>query len=218
MWWLYHPYALRLHFRLYADQIDAPLIFGLDGCIHGSCVELSGDTVKYKVVVHDARTNRYNRYDVWARYEPATRNVHAISAFCYTYCRDEQCWRQRIDEDDYTAFESVHAHIRDQLQHHFHIIDSGWTAADPDATECPWMFSQMVAFHQACTPDTRTRIRRFVDRMRRCRQWRLRARRIMKYRAFSKWKEWYYDPDNAEGYVKRLRNKDAGGFQNSMFV
>ena len=208
MWLLKNPYALRLHFRLYAEREHAPLMFLLGECIHGSCVELNKYRVSYKVIVHDASTDRYLRYDVWVGYTTSApgghSSVYAISAFCYTYSHDVGCWLQRIDDEDYKAFESVHAQIRDQLQHNFRTIDSGWTENDQDALECPWLFSKMVAFHQECTPNTRKRIRRFVDRLLLSRRWRLRAREIMTNIAFSKWKEWYYDPNNKEGYVKRL--------------
>lgn len=152
------------------------------------------------------------RDDALLQYEVHIRRIdrHAlgVNAYCYTFCDTNIHWVGTVEERDYAKFADVHEMIVAQARNAFHTVVSRWEHFPVEERE-PWFMRIIRSFEQRCTPDTRARVHAFVRRLRTS----LRARRFVRARllrrALRLWYEWYFDPNNPRGFVKRLRARDS---------
>jgi hypothetical protein len=56
--------------------------------------------------------------------------------------------------------------------------------------------------NQSCTPKTRNYVQKYMSRIRNT--YRETIERFRKKHTFTIWKEWYFHPDNKDGYIRRF--------------
>lgn len=199
---LANPYALRACMRLSSLKYELDMqVYPIHACPHHSFVKFTRKCVSF--VLFSYRDHDLFRYEVCLYYEG--RRCSGVNAFCYRYRSLDRCWCQRSDRATYDMFDDVHEQIRAQASHCFYTTCSRWRVLVGDIDGEEWFLNKLRVFDQACTPKTRVILRRYVGRLRKNARATAHATRTVTRRGFGVWKEWFFDPRNARGYMSRLR-------------
>ena len=195
---LSNPYSLRTCMRLHPPVRER--VYPIRASVHHSFVKVAPSEVHFVVFSY---AGGFFRCDVCVDYD--AHRVTRVRVFCFEYLFWDRCWSQRSDEHHYARFRDTREKIRAQLSHYFRTVDSQWRSFVGYEDGEAWFLATLRAFDQACTPKTRAALRRYVRTLRSSARARTHRARTLARTHFRKWTEWYFDPDNLRGFVKRLR-------------
>jgi hypothetical protein len=193
---LSNPYTLRTCFRIYPTLIKHLWIFQIGGCVFGSHVAITSDSVHYVI------DKGSMRYDTVIYYRG--KHVISVSSYCFKFCDISRVWYQTNDYHTFAFFNEDRQNVVAQVKNQFYTIDTCWDEDDDEAVENPWWYYNIKTYEQRCTPKTHRYVRLFIEKLRvqvDCNRY-FKSKRLK--RVFQEWKRWYFDPDNVDGYVKRL--------------
>ena len=71
----------------------------------------------------------------------------------------------------------------------------------------------MIAFKQQCTPKTKTVLRNFIKSLRKNIQSEYFFNEKLIKKIFSIWKDWYFNPENVNGFMKYIKNEYQDSYQ-----
>lgn len=197
-------YALRSYLRLSERKyFDETTVIPLKNENSESFVNITSTSIRY--VITNNETDY--RYDCYASY--SDNSIYSLCEYVYYFNTQSLSWHQSIDLDDNEFVRRTREHIRMQLQHAFHHIETGWKATDYECLQSlPW-YTTISRFNQSCTPKTRRILLEYIGGLKKA----VVSRRFRKkktiHKVFLAWKEWYFDPENTYGYVKRFKPKST---------
>lgn len=157
----------------------------------GSNINISNDIIQYSIYVMNYRFDCIIYYSKKIVY----------SVFEIVFQRKSGIWYKVVEYEKEKELENCRTCIMNQLQVMFYRIDTGLAANDVESIESPWMYRKLKEFEQQCRVETRIHVKRFVayirNKLSKLRYFRLK-------RCFDIWKEWYYNPNNLNGYIMHL--------------
>jgi hypothetical protein len=157
----------------------------------GSNINISNDIIQYSIYVMNYRFDCIIYYSKKIVY----------SVFEIVFQRKSGIWYKVVEYEKEKELENCRTCIMNQLQVMFYRIDTGLAANDVESIESPWMYRKLKEFEQRCRVETRIHVKRFVayirNKLSKLRYFRLK-------RSFDIWKEWYYNPNNLNGYIMHL--------------
>jgi hypothetical protein len=158
----------------------------------GSNITISNDIIQYSIYVMNYRFDCiifYFNNVVYSVFEIVFQNSSI------------GIWYKVVNYEHSEELENCRNCIMNQLQFKFYQIDTGLSANDIESIECPWMFEKLKEFEQKCKKTTCIHVKRYVAHIRnqisKLKYFRLK-------RSFQIWKEWYYNPNNLNGYILHL--------------
>ena len=126
------------------------------------------------------------------------------------YLDEEDCWQERYDYKENVCLNSLRKCVRGMFKASFKQITVRYRKDEPDMVERPWFYENMCSFEQRISLATLTRLSRFFISFRKelfCKQrYKKHYYNCLMLRGLIAWREWYYDPSNYTGYVKKMRN------------
>lgn len=184
---IYCPYALRTFLRLYSYNTPSIelYIYGYD------------ERCRVIILTHSIHFFMYRdniRLEITIYYHD--KYVMDITIFVFVYDEDMHLWYNyteyvdSINNDstfDNLFIDECCERVYTQLSHVFYKIQVTST----------WFLTK-----QSCTPKTRNYVRKYISRIRNT--YRETIERFRKKRSFTIWKEWYFHPDNKDGYIRRF--------------
>ena len=193
-------YALRSYLRLSERKyFDETTVIPLKNENSESFVNITSTSIRY-VITNKETTYRY---DCYASY--ADNSIYSLSEYVYYFNTQSLSWHQSIGLDDNDFVKRTREHIRMHLQHAFRHIQTGWYATDYECLQSPSWYITISRFNQSCTPKTRRILLEYIGGLRMAiTSNRFRKKKMMR-NIFLAWKEWYFDPENTYGYVKRFK-------------
>ena len=132
-----------------------------------------------------------------------------ISESFRVYLDEEDCWQERYDYKEDRFLNSLRTCVRGMFKASFKQITIRHRKDDPDMVESPWFYRNMCSFEQRVSLATLTRLSRFFRSFRKelsyIQGYKEHYYNCLKLRSMIAWREWYYDPSNDAGYVKKMR-------------
>lgn len=188
-----NKYILRTFLRLFENRTHILFIHGCDE----SYIKIFNDSIEYFLVFDNIQYN----FIIFYR----KNNIIHLSEYVFEYSIETCLWYQTIDYEDSIVINQYRQYILSHLQNCFYSIDTYWT--NTDFLEYPWLYSHMIAFKQKCTPKTKQYIDNFITYLRKkIEKKHVFNKKILK-RKFSIWKEWYFNPNNLNGFIKYVKNE-----------
>lgn len=199
---LENKYALRSYFHFFGnDFVEDTSVLLIRGR-NRSFLNITENTLHYSIVSEDVGL----RYECYVNYEEF--EIYSISEYIFFFDTTIMCWRQSVEMDNHEFINATRYFIREQLQNTFRRIESGWKETDFECLQSPMWYANMKSFHQACTPKTRGILMLYRKRLRDGVRVRKRANDNRLRKGFSGWKNWYFNPQNKEGYVRLFLKYD----------
>ena len=199
---LENVYALRSYLRLSEKKnFDEMTVIPLKNENIESFINITDSSIHY--VIANKEMNR--RYDCYASY--AENTIYSLSEYVYDFNEQSSLWYQTIDLDDNDFVKSTREHIRMQLQHAFQHIQTGWYATDYECLQRPSWYVTISRFNQYFTPKTRRILLEYIGGLTKAVISRRFLKKQMLRKLFFEWEEWYFNPNNQGGYVRRLRKR-----------
>jgi hypothetical protein len=133
------------------------------------------------------------------------KNIYSISEYVRVFSPIEHYWREMYDYEDNVFINTHREYIRMMLKTCFHNIKTKFKSTDSDMMESPWFYKKMFAFEQRISLYTLTIVRQFINKIRFQLELKKYYHKTLRKNAFCNWKEWYFNPINQHGYLKKLR-------------
>jgi hypothetical protein len=182
---IYNQYLLYLLFKLK----NRPKLIHIKEH-DNSFIYLDDTFIKYALVHENIR------YEMTISY--IDREAYDLAIYVFVYSSFTELWHHTMGLYYYECTETFNSLVMSQLQHYFRKIHIDW---DSDKHYCPWLYDRVITYHQTCTSKVRSILRTYRLEL----QGKINRRKyLMMQKAFTIWKEWYYDPNNPNGYVKRI--------------
>lgn len=196
-----NSYALKMFFNYYKNlEARDVVIFNIDEHDCKYKVEISHTRIEYFAQQNDFR------YSIVLRY--TNKHVHIISIYGSRYIIQEDSWHQTDDQCVFSYFDKFHNQVLSQLQNHFYTIKSKCDEIIDDFQDFNWVYCSIKSLEQNCRPKTTKYLKLYRQKIKLkqyFRKWTTYINQIILKRNFETWKEWYFDPTNKQGYVKRLK-------------
>lgn len=133
------------------------------------------------------------------------KNINFISEYVRVFSPIEHCWKEIYEYQDNVFINTHREYIRMMLKTCFHNIKTNFKSTDSDMIESPWFYQKMCAFEQRISLYTLTIVRQFIHKIRFQLELKKYYHKTLRKNAFCNWKEWYFNPINQHGYLKKLR-------------
>ena len=131
------------------------------------------------------------------------RSIDSISGpYIYMY-QDEYMIHQHVVDLNTVDHLYIQDVIHKILSNNFAIVNSGWKDDDKQMKECKLFRNMMKSFESCFHNDIILAIRNGL----RCYQMKKISRHITTKYHWKKWIEHWMDPDNEEGFIKRLKDR-----------
>lgn len=197
---LTNAYALKFFFnnheRLSEEEF---IVFYINNKNCNYEINIAHNSIIYVVQVDDIR------YQIIFEY--TKKHVQKISIYGYLYSVEEDFWIETYDPYLFAYFDEFYIKVLLQVQQNFYTIESNCDAIPHDFH---WIYHRVKLFEQRCTPKTAKYLQLFRKKLKLkqyFRKWNKFIHQKLLKRKFIIWKDWYYDPTNKHGYVKRLINR-----------
>ena len=199
---LENVYALRSYLRLSERKyFDDMTMIPLKNENIESFINITHSSIHYVI----ANKEMNYRYECYLSY--MGNRIDRLSEFVYYFNTQSLLWHQTFDLDDNDFVKITRERIRMQLQNAFTHIQTGWYATDYECLQSPSWYVNITRFNQSCTPKTRRILLEYIGGLRKAVVSRRFLKKKMLRKVFFAWKEWYFDPKNQGGYVRRLRKR-----------
>ena len=133
------------------------------------------------------------------------KNINSISEYVRVFSPIENCWVEIYNYEDNVFINTHREYIRVILKTYFQNIKTNFKSTDSDMIESPWFYKKMCAFEQRISLYTLTIVRQFIHKIRCQLKYKKYYHKTLQKNAFCNWKEWYFNPINQHGYLKKLR-------------
>lgn len=196
-----NPYALKFFFNYFPLLKHEDIyIFTLNDTKKYYTIEITHNSISYLI------EENMVKYRIVLRYKD--KHVQNISIYGSRYIINETLWNQTDDLYIISYFDEFYIQILLQLQYNFYKINSKCDEIINDFQDYYWIYCRLKLFEQRCTPKTAKYLQIYRKKLKLkqyFRKWINFMNQIILKRKFEIWKEWYFDPMNQQGYIKRLR-------------
>jgi hypothetical protein len=196
-----NPYALKFFFNYFPLLKHEDIyIFTLNDTNIYYTIEITHNSVSYLI------EENMVKYRIVLRYRD--KHVQNISIYGSRYIINENLWDQTDDLYIISYFDEFYIQVLLQLQNYFYTINSKCDEIIDDFQDSYWIYCRLKLFEQNCTPKTARYLQVYRKKLKLkqyFRKWTKFINQIILKRKFEIWKEWYFDPINQHGYIKRLR-------------
>lgn len=196
-----NPYALKFFFNYFPLlKHEDMYIFTLNDTNKYYTIEIKHNSISYLI------EENMVKYKIVLRYRD--KHVQNISIYGSRYIINENLWDQTDDLYIISYFDEFYIQVLLQLQNYFYTINSKCDEIIDDFQDNYWIYCRLKLFEQNCTPKTAKYLQIYRKKLKLkqyFRKWINFMNQIILKRKFEIWKEWYFDPINQQGYIKRLR-------------
>lgn len=189
-----NKYIFKNFFRLF-ENVTYYIIF-IQG-YNESYIKIYSDSIEYYLIFDNIEYNFIVIYN--------NKNIIHVCEYAFEYSIDTCLWRQIFDYEHNININQHRQYILSHLQNYFYNIDMYWT--QHDFIYHHWIYYHLIAFKQKCTPRTKTILQKFIICLRKNIQKRHIFNTTIIRRKFSIWKDWYFNPDNVNGFMKYIKNE-----------
>ena len=90
------------------------------------------------------------------------------------------------------------------IKQYFNIIKTLYKSTDSDMISSPWFYNAMKSFEQTMSFKTSKYVKKYISYIRRQLFYKQYYCFNIQRKILYRWKEWYYNPDNENGYIKKF--------------
>jgi hypothetical protein len=195
-----NKFSISQFFAKYSLQTDRRYLLQIREYDSFCRVEIDSKSICYHLHPHE-----FVEYILSINYDG--RTIRTISEYVFSYHTvANNLYSERIQIFQYKESPYIQKHrnlIKLQLQNYFYKIQSGLNLYDIETD--PWYYNEIQSFQQFARLKTTSYIRNFILRLRKnIQSQRHFQKQLLKF-FFHAWKEWYYNPFNNNGYIKKLK-------------
>ena len=128
-----------------------------------------------------------------------------VSEYLRSYSENEDCWTELYDYENNHVVNEYRTNIKMLLKTCFRSIKTLYNKKDSDMIESPWFYKEMNSFEQSVSMRTFTYMKKYSNYIRRLIRYKQQYNFNLKRKILRQWIEWYYNPENKDGYMKKLR-------------
>jgi len=199
---LKNKYSLKAFFILHhlhlKNLLHSQLIISFINQSLLDTLYLDAESITFSLKINDTTW-----YEVICGYHENT--ITHVSEYLRSYSVYEDCWTELYDYENNSTVNEYRSHIRALLQQCFYVIKTLYTSTDRDMIASPWFYNAMKAFEQTLSSKTSTFVHKYVSCIRNQLFYKKYYHRKLQRNVLESWKKWYYNPDNINGYVKKLK-------------
>ena len=145
------------------------------------------DTTWYKVICgHDANT------------------ITNVSEYLRSYSEYEDCWTELYDYENNSKLNEYRSDIMALVKQCFNNIKTLYKSTDSDMIASPWFYKVMKSFEQTMSFKTSKYVKNYIRYIRRQLFYKQYYCFNIQRKMLRSWREWYYNPENENGYMKKL--------------
>ena len=145
------------------------------------------DTTWYKVICgHNANT------------------ITNVSEYLRSYSEYEDCWTELYDYENNSKVNEYRSNIMKLVKQCFNNIKTLYKSTDSDMISSPWFYNVMKLFEQTMSIKTSKYVKNYIGYIRRQLFYKQYYCFNLQRKMLCSWREWYYNPNNENGYMKKL--------------
>ena len=142
-------------------------------------------------------------YKIICHYE--NHCITSVSEYLRSYSEFEDCWTEHYDYENNNLVNEYRTYIRALVKTCFRRIKTQYINTDSDMIDAPWFYNNMKLFEQTASVKTQDYVKKYVHSIRRQLILKTYYNSKLQKRILHTWKDWYYSPENNNGYMKKLR-------------
>lgn len=205
---LKNKYALKMFFivnKLTLDNynnlnaiIVAPIIHKNNDGINLDTLYVNTDSITFHLEIDNMLW-----YKVICHYENDT--ITNISEYVRSYSELDDSWTELYDYEHNNLVNEYRNDIKALVKTCFKRIQTLYVSTDSDMIASPWFYNHMKSFEQLISLKTQNHVKKYVNSIRGQLLLRTYYNSKLQKRILHHWKEWYYCPENENGYLKKIR-------------
>lgn len=205
---LKNKYALKAFFILNRYSLES--YNNLNAIIVASITHPSSDDINLDTlyVSSDSITFHLKIEDmIWYKLICHYENhcITSVSEYLRKYSDFEDCWTEIYNYENNNLVNEYRTCIKALVKTCFRRIKTQYINTDSDMIDSPWFYNNMKSFEQMISLQAQTHLRKYVNSIKNQLLFRTYYNSKLKKRILHSWKEWYYFPENGNGYIKKLR-------------
>jgi hypothetical protein len=145
--------------------------------------------------------------------------ISNISEYLRSYSELEGCWTEHYDYENNNLVNIYRNDIKALIKTCFKRIKTLYTSTDSDMIDAPWFYNNMKMFEQTISLKAQNFVKKYVNSLQTQLILRTYYNSQLQKRILNNWKEWYFCPENENGYLKKLRTSyDCSKKSNSSYI
>jgi len=127
-----------------------------------------------------------------------------VSEYLRRYSEYEDCWTELYDYENNSKVNEYRSDIMALVKQCFNNINTLYKSTDDDMISSPWFYNVMKLFKQTMSFKTSKYVKNYISYIRRQLFYKQYYYFNLQRKYLCNWREWYYDPNNINGYMKKL--------------
>ena len=203
-----NKYALKMFFivnKLTLDNYNnlhavvvAPIICKNNAEVNLDTLYVSSESITFQCKIDDMLW-----YKVICGYE--NDSISNISEHLHHYSELDDSWTEIYDYEHNSLVNEYRNNIKALIKTCFKRIKTLYKYNDDDMIDAPWFYNNMKSFEQTISLKTQYYVKKYVHSIRCQLHFRIYYNSKLQKRILHHWREWYYCPDNKNGYLRKLQ-------------